>query len=33
MMTPVDLQFFGNLINKIINLEHILMEPLAFCTR
>jgi hypothetical protein len=31
MMIPVELQFFlKNLINKIINLEHIPMKLLAF---
>jgi hypothetical protein len=33
MMIPAELQFFfENLINKIINLEHIPMKSLIFCT-
>jgi hypothetical protein len=34
MIIPAELQFFlKNLINKIINLEHIPMKPIAFCMR
>jgi hypothetical protein len=33
MMIAIELYFFENMTNKIINLEHIPMEPLTFYTR
>jgi hypothetical protein len=34
MMISAELQkLFENLVNQILNLEHIPREPLAFCTR